>query len=75
MNVDKIGSGVLSNICRNRGFNLAPKHIPANMVATLGDDVQASSTVQKWAGEFKRGRESLEDDPRSERPATATTLE
>ena len=29
----------------------------------------------KWAAEFKRGRISLEDDPREERPKSATTPE
>ena len=52
-----------------------PKDIHADMVATLGDDAPALSTVQKWAAEFKRGSESLEDDPRSGRPAKATTQE
>ena len=45
------------------------------MVSTLGDDAPALSTVKKWTAEFKRGRESLEDDPRSGRPSTATTQE
>ena len=45
------------------------------MVSTLGDDAPALSTVKKWAAEFKRGRESLEDDPRSGRSSTATTQE
>ncbi|XP_076049606.1 uncharacterized protein LOC143030338 [Oratosquilla oratoria] len=31
--------------------------------------------VEKWAADFKRGRDSLEDDPRQERPATVTTQE
>ena len=31
--------------------------------------------MKKWAAEFKRGRKSLEDDPRSGRPSTATTQE
>ena len=48
---------------------LAPKNIHTDMTATLGDDAPALSTVKKWAAEFKRGRESLEDDPRSGRPA------
>ncbi|XP_029636953.1 uncharacterized protein LOC115212254 [Octopus sinensis] len=43
------------------------------MVATLGDDAPALSAVQKWAAEFRRERDNLEDDPRSGRPATATT--
>ena len=45
------------------------------MVSSLGDDASALSTVKKWATKFKRGRESLEDDPRSGRPSTATTQE
>ena len=54
---------------------LAPKDIHADMIATLRDDAPALSTVKKWAAEFKRGRESLEDDPRGGRPASATTRE
>ncbi|XP_014790447.1 uncharacterized protein LOC106883820 [Octopus bimaculoides] len=45
------------------------------MVATLGRDDPALSTVYKWAAEFRRGRESLEDDPRSDHHATVTTEE
>ena len=40
------------------------------MVATLGDDAPAISTVHKWAADFITGRESLEDDPRSGRLVT-----
>ena len=54
---------------------LTTKEIHADMVSTLGDDAPALSTVKKWAVEFKRGRESLKDDPRSGRPSTATTHE
>ena len=45
------------------------------MVSTLGDEAPALSTVKKWAAEFKRGKESFEDDARSGCPSTATTLE
>ena len=45
------------------------------MVSTLGNDAPVLSTVKKWAAKFKRGRESLADDPRSERPSTAITQE
>ena len=54
---------------------LTTKEIQTDMVSTLGDDALALSTVKKWAAEFKRGRESLEDDPRSGHPSTATTQE
>ena len=54
---------------------LTTKEIHTNMVSTLGDDAPALSTVKKWAVKFKRGRESLEDDPRSGRPSTATIQE
>ena len=43
------------------------------MVDTLGGDALGLSTVQKWAAEFKKRQKSLEDDPRSGLPATATT--
>ena len=54
---------------------LALKDIHADMVATLGDDAPALLTVKKWAAEFKMSRESLEDDARCGRPASATTQE
>lgn len=53
----------------------AEKDIDTDMVDTLGDEAPALSTVQKWETEFKRGRESFEDDPRSGCPTTATTQE
>ena len=57
--------------------HISYEDIHTDMVATFmtGEDVPALSTVQKWAAAFKRGRERLEDDPRSRRPATATTQE
>ena len=45
------------------------------MKNTLGDSAPSLSTVKKWTAEFKRGRVSLEDDPRSGRPKTASTPE
>ena len=32
-------------------------------------------TVAKWSAEFKRGRDSLEDDPRTGRPADVISQE
>ncbi|XP_076035341.1 protein GVQW3-like [Oratosquilla oratoria] len=45
------------------------------MVSTLRDNAPSYSVVKKWADDFRRGRESLEDDPRQGRPATVTTQE
>lgn len=45
------------------------------MVAILRDDSPALSTTQKWAAEFRRGKENLEDDLKSGHPANATTEE
>jgi transposase len=33
------------------------------------------SRIKKWAAKFRRGRNSLEDDPREGRPKSATTSE
>ena len=69
--MDKIWHRGIIKYLQKKG--LAPKDIHADMVATLGDDTPASSTVKKWVAEFKRGRESFEDDPKSGRPASATS--
>ena len=69
--MDKIWHrGIIKYLQKN---GLAPKDIYADIVAILWDDAPALSTVKKWAAEFKKGKESLEDDPRSGRPASATT--
>jgi len=49
-----------------------PKEIHERMVNVYGTDVPSYATVTRWAKEFKRGRDSLEDDPRSGRPSDAT---
>jgi histone-lysine N-methyltransferase SETMAR len=41
----------------------------------MGDSSPSFSTIKKWAVEFKRGRTSLEDDPRGGRPKSATIPE
>ena len=71
--MDKIWHHGIIKYLQKKG--LAPKDIHANMVATLGNDAPALSTVKNWAAEFKRGRESLEDDPRAGCPASAATKE
>ena len=56
-------------------FGLTPKEIQEDMVVTLGEDAPSYSMVKKWFSEFKRGMESLEDDPRPGRPISVTTQE
>lgn len=41
----------------------------------LGESAPSFTTVSKWTGEFKRGRKSIVDDPRSGRPSTSVNLE
>ena len=42
---------------------------------TKADTTPSLRTIERWANEFKRGRQSLEDDARSGRPATSTNPE
>ena len=71
--MDNVG---LRAVIRYLGFkNLSPKDIYEDMVTTLGEGAPSYSMVKKWAAEFKRGRQSLEDDPRPARPATVSTRE
>ena len=71
--MDKIWHrGVIRYLQKKR---LTTEKIHTDMVSTLEDNARALSIVKKWAAEFKRGRERLEDDPRSGRPSMATTQE
>jgi histone-lysine N-methyltransferase SETMAR len=54
---------------------LTPKKINSKFRKVCGDSSPSFSTIKKWAAEFKRGRTSLEDDPREGRPKSATTPE
>ena len=53
----------------------APKEIHERLVKVYGDASPSYATVKNWAAEFKRGRVSLEDDPRSGRTSTSTSDE
>ena len=52
---------------------LTPKDIHNDMVSTLGKDIRSYAPVKRWVAEFKRGRQSPEDDLRPERPVTVAT--
>jgi transposase len=54
---------------------LMPNEIHSKFIKVYGDSSPSFSTIKKWAAEFKRGRTTLEDDPREGRPKSATTPE
>jgi len=54
---------------------LTPNEIHSKFIKVYGDASSSFSTTKKWAADFKRGRTSLEDDPREGRPKSATTPE
>ena len=54
---------------------MTPKDIHKDFMKTLGNESPSYSAVKKLAAEFKWGRESIDDDPRSGRPKDATTDE
>ena len=51
------------------------KEIHRRMADVYGDSSSKYSTVAKWSAEFKRGRDSLEDDPRPGRPTDVISQE
>jgi len=55
--------------------SLTPNEIHSKFIKVYGDSSPSFSTIKKWAAEFKRGRTSLEGDPREGRPKSATTPE
>ena len=40
---------------------MSPKKIHDDFIEILGDESPSYSTVKKWAAEFRRGRERVED--------------
>ena len=51
---------------------LTPNEIHSKFIKVYGDSSPSFSTIKKWAAEFKRGRTSLEDDPREGHPKSTT---
>jgi histone-lysine N-methyltransferase SETMAR len=54
---------------------LTPNEIHSTFIKVYGNSPPSFSTIKKWAAEFKRGRTSLEDDPREGCPKSATPPE
>jgi hypothetical protein len=54
---------------------LTPKENHSKFIKVYGDSSPSFSTIKKWDTEVKRGRTSLEVDPREGRPKSATTPE
>ncbi|CAH1958315.1 unnamed protein product [Acanthoscelides obtectus] len=54
---------------------LSQQECLAELLSVFGNEVPHQSTISRWYGEFKRGRVSLEDDPRVGAPKTAVTQE
>lgn len=48
------------------------QEILTNLATAYRDKCPSKSTILFWVAEFKRGRQSVEDEPREGRPATAT---
>lgn len=48
------------------------QEILTNLARAYQDKCPSKSTILFWVGEFKRGRQTVEDEPREGRPATAT---
>ena len=53
------------------GLNQLQSH--GRLHAAFGDEAPSRTTIYDWFAEFRKGRRSLEDDPRSGCPAEATT--
>ena len=63
---------VIKYFCR-KGMHL--KEIHEHFIETVGKESLSYNTVKTWAAEFKRERESADDDGRSDRLKDATANE
>jgi histone-lysine N-methyltransferase SETMAR len=64
--MDKIGYRAVIKFFVKEG--LTPNEIHSKFIKVYEDSSLSLSTIKKWAAEYKRGRTSLEDDPREGRP-------
>jgi transposase len=71
LKIDKIEYCAVINFFLKEG--LTPNEIHSKFLKVYEDSSPLISTIKKWAAEFKHGHASLEDDPREERPKSATT--
>ena len=72
-NMEKLKNRAVIEYLFKKG--LAGQEIHNDMVNVLGESAPSYATVKNWVAEFKRGRTSLEDEPREGRPKTASTSE
>ena len=71
--MDKVEArAVIKYFCKK---GISPREIHDDFIKTIGDESPSYNTVLKWAAEFRRGRDSLEDYERSGRPKDATSDE
>jgi len=54
---------------------ITPNEIHSKFIKVYGDSSPSFLTIKKWVAEFKRGRTSLQDDPRKGHPKSASTPE
>jgi len=55
--------------------NVPPQQIHNRMTVVYSEYAPSYATVKRWASEFRQGRISLEDEPRSGRPPEAVCEE
>jgi len=68
--MDKIEYRAVIKLFVKEGLTLKETHL--KFIKVYGDSSPSFSTTKKWAAKFKRGRTSLDDDPREGCPKRAT---
>ena len=56
-------------------LNIEARIIHDELLTVFGDEVPSYRTVARWPQWFREGREEIEDEERSGRPVTETTLD